>query len=269
MKIASHAFTWKILTCSAKINSFFTARFAESSLWGELPCASLIEVLQNFASQLQLPEPKEQRFAHRRHCAQAWNSELKSSPGPAILLDMLGGHAKSLVCRSLKTQKCYESLNPLSAIWWIYPVIKMIISVAVWWIYPSWVNDKLQAWKGLGHSRMFGRGSQGTIFVWSSKLSLSFLELCSCWRFLRFPCFSKIWRQTFERCEFWFRRCLGVLFETSLHHRAFYCELRLRPRVVFEITLLFSKQSRCYVPQSYGDPQAEQRLWWRSAYVEN
>ena len=34
-------------------------------------------------------------------------------------------------------------------------VIKMIISVAVWRIYPSWVNDKLRAWKGLGHSGMF------------------------------------------------------------------------------------------------------------------
>ena len=34
-------------------------------------------------------------------------------------------------------------------------VIKMIISVAVWRIYPSWVNDKLRAWEGLGHSGMF------------------------------------------------------------------------------------------------------------------
>ena len=36
-------------------------------------------------------------------------------------------------------------------------VIKMIISVlvAIWRTYPSWVNDKLRAWEGLGHSRMF------------------------------------------------------------------------------------------------------------------
>ena len=34
-------------------------------------------------------------------------------------------------------------------------VIKMIISVAVWRIYPSWVNDKLRAWEGFGHSRKF------------------------------------------------------------------------------------------------------------------
>ena len=34
-------------------------------------------------------------------------------------------------------------------------VVKMIISVAVWRIYPSWVNGKLRAWEGLGHSGMF------------------------------------------------------------------------------------------------------------------
>ena len=34
-------------------------------------------------------------------------------------------------------------------------VIKMILSVAIWRIYPSWVNDKLWAWEGLGHSGMF------------------------------------------------------------------------------------------------------------------
>ena len=34
-------------------------------------------------------------------------------------------------------------------------VIKMIISVAVGRIYLSWVNDKLRAWEGLGHSGMF------------------------------------------------------------------------------------------------------------------
>ena len=33
--------------------------------------------------------------------------------------------------------------------------VKMIISVAVWLIQPSWVNDKLRAWEGLGHSGMF------------------------------------------------------------------------------------------------------------------
>ena len=42
------------------------------------------------SSQLQLTEPKEQRVAQRGLCAQAWKSELESSPGPAILLDLVG-----------------------------------------------------------------------------------------------------------------------------------------------------------------------------------
>ena len=87
---------------------FFAARFAESLLRGELATgrarygkSSLREELATgrarlrtadggaaYASQVQLTEPKEQRVAQRGLRAQARKSELKSSPGPAILLDM-------------------------------------------------------------------------------------------------------------------------------------------------------------------------------------
>ena len=43
--------------------------------------------------------------------------------------------------------------------------------------------------------------------------------------FFRFPRFCKIWRQTFERWGFWFRRRLEALFETPLGHVASFCEL--------------------------------------------
>ena len=49
-------------------------------------------------------------------------------------------------------------------------VIKMIISVAVWRIYPSWVNDKLWAWEGRGHFRMFSARLSGDNF--RSKLEI-------------------------------------------------------------------------------------------------
>ena len=39
-----------------------------------------------------------------------------------------------------------------------------------------------------------------------------------------------------------------------------FCELRLQPRVFFEITFLFSKQSQCYFPVGCGDPRAEQSI---------
>ena len=82
--------------------------------------------------------------------------------------------------------------------------------------------------------------ASGTIFVRSSKRSLFFPELCSFRRVFCFPCFCKIWRQTFERWGFWFRRFLGALFGNS-SHRASFCELRLRPRVIFENFLSFFK----------------------------
>ena len=67
--------------------------------------------------------------------------------------------------------------------------------------------------RGSATPECFGRGSQGTIFVRSSKLSLFFPELCSFRRVFCFPHFCKNWRQTFEPWGFWFRRCLGALFE--------------------------------------------------------
>ena len=54
--------------------------------------ARLRTAIQGAASQLQLTELKEQRAAQRGLRAQARKSELKSSSGPAILLDM--GHKK-------------------------------------------------------------------------------------------------------------------------------------------------------------------------------
>ena len=105
----------------------------------------------------------------------------------------------------------------------------------------------------------FGRGSQGTIFVRSSKLSLFFTKLCSFRRVFCFPRFCKIWRQTFEPWGFWFRRCLGALFENCARSLGIFLRTPTMTTSNFlKISILFSKQSRCYLPDSNGDPQAEQ-----------
>ena len=95
-------------------------------------------------------------------------------------------------------------------------VIKMIISVAVWRIYPSWVNDRLRAWEGLGHSEIFWARLSRDDF--RSKLEIiSFLSrvMSVSKSFFCFPRFWKIWRQMFKLWGFWFRRCFGALFENS------------------------------------------------------
>ena len=57
---------------------------------------------------------------------------------------------------------------------------------------------------------------------------------------------------------FCFDDVLEIFLQTALRHWAFSCELRLRPRVFFENFHSLSKQSRCCLPDSYVDPQAEQ-----------
>ena len=83
-------------------------------------------------------------------------------------------------------------------------VIKMIISVAVGMIYPLWVNNKLRAWKGLGHPGMFWARLSMDDFC--SKLeNISFLSRVTyISRSFCFPRFFKIWRQTFKRWGVWF-----------------------------------------------------------------
>ena len=87
LKVANQAFTWNISICSAKINHVLRCSLSRELATGR---ACLRTAVRGAASHLhlQLTEPKEQRVAQRGLCAQAWKSELKSSPGPAILLDM-------------------------------------------------------------------------------------------------------------------------------------------------------------------------------------
>ena len=138
-------------------------------------------------------------------------------------------------------------------------VIKMIISVAVWRIYPSWMNDRLRAWEGLGHSAMFwARLSRDDFRLKLENISFLSRVMFISKSFFCFPRFCKIWRQTFELWGFWFRRCLGALFENSASSPGIFCELWIRPWVFLKFSFLFSKQSWCHLPDSYGDLQAEQ-----------
>ena len=81
-------------------------------------------------------------------------------------------------------------------------------------------------------------------------------------RFEEFFCFPRFWRFG-AKCSssgaFGFDDVLGLFLKILLLHRAFFCELWLRPQVFLENFLsFFPKQSRFYLPDSYGDPKSEQ-----------
>ena len=100
------------------------------------------------------------------------------------------------------------------------------------------------------------------------KLSLFLPELCPFRRYFMFPRFWKIWRETFKFWGFWFRRCLGGLFENSTASPGIFCELRLRPRVFFENFLsFFQRRAGVTLLTAMVIPSLSKALWWW--YVEN
>ena len=81
----------------------------------------------------------------------------------------------------------------------------------------------------------FGRGSQGTIFVRSPKLSLFFSELCAFRRVFFVSCaFVKFGAKRPSPGAFGFDNVFELFLKTALRQWAFSCELRLWPRVFFE-----------------------------------
>ena len=142
-------------------------------------------------------------------------------------------------------------------------VIKMIISVAVWRIYPSWVNDKLRAWEGLGHSRMFWARLSRDDF--RSKLEIiSFLSrvMSVSKSFFVSRAFERFGAKRSSSGAFGSDDVLEVFLKTPLRHRAFFLRTpttwTTTTSIFLKISFLFPKQSRCYLPDRYGDPQAEQ-----------
>ena len=160
-------------------------------------------------------------------------------------------------------------VNPLSAIWRIYPSSKWSSQ----WPYDGYIRHGWMTSCGRGRDsatpECFGRGSRGTIFVRSSKISLFFPELCPFRRAFLFPALLKNLAPNVQALGLWFRWCLGGLFENSAPSRACFCELRLRPRVFFENFHSFF-QSRAGVTcrlTAMAIPRLSKALWWW--YVEN
>ena len=120
-------------------------------------------------------------------------------------------------------------------------VIKMIISVAVWRI------SVMGEWQvvGVGGTRprknVLGEALEGRFSFEARNYLFPFKSCVRFEEFFCFPRFWKIWRQTFKFLGFWFRWCLGGLFENSALSPGIFWELRLRPRVFWKFSFFLSK----------------------------
>ena len=138
-------------------------------------------------------------------------------------------------------------------------VIKMIISVAVWRIYPSWMNDKLRAWEGLGYSGMFWARISRDDF--RSKLeNISFLSrvMFISKSFSVSRAFVRFGAKRSSSGAFGFDDVLELFWKLRFVSGDFLRTLNMTMIIFLKIAFIFSKQSRCHLPDSCGDLQAEQ-----------
>ena len=140
-------------------------------------------------------------------------------------------------------------------------VIKMIISAAVWRIYPSWVNDKLRAWEGLGHSRMFWARLSRDDF--RSKLEIiSFLSgVTSVWEsFFVSRAFETFGAKPSSSGAFGFDDVLEVSLKTPLRHRAFFASSDYDHEYFWQFPFLFSKAEPMLL---------DWQLWWSPGWAKH
>ena len=138
-------------------------------------------------------------------------------------------------------------------------VIKMIISVAVWRIYPSWMNDKLRAWEGLGHSGMFWARLSRDNF--RSKLEIiSFLSrVMSVSKSFLFPALLKDLAPNVQALGLLVSTMFWGSFENSAPSPAFFLRtLTATTSISWKFPFFFPKHRQFYFPDGHGDPKSKQ-----------
>ena len=136
-------------------------------------------------------------------------------------------------------------------------VIKMIISVAVWRIYPSWVNDKLRAWEGLGHSGMFwARLSRDDFRSKLENISLPSRVMFISKSFSVSLAFVRFGAKRSSSEAFGFDDALELFLKTSLRLRAFLRTLNMttRSRFFWKFRLFFKAEPVSLAWQHWWSP---------------
>ena len=116
---------------------------------------------------------------------------------------------------------------------------------------------------GVGGTRpiwnVLGEAIEGRFSFEAQNYLFSFQSYVRFEEFFCFPPFSKIWRQMFKLWGFWFGRCFWALFENSAPSPGIFANSDYDHKYFLKIFLsFFPKQSRFYLPDSYGDPNSEQ-----------
>ena len=149
-------------------------------------------------------------------------------------------------------------------------VIKMIISVAVWRIYPSWVNDKMWAWEGLGHSRMFwARLARDDFRSELGIISFLYRVMFISKSFFVSRAFVKFGAKRSSPGTFCFDDVLELVLETALRHSAFSCELTMTTSIFWKFHSFFKAKpvllawQLCWSPgwaKVFGDGSSKTRM---------
>ena len=124
--------------------------------------------------------------------------------------------------------------------------------------------DKLRAWEGLGHSGMFWARLSRDDF--RSKLeNISFLSRVTfiSKSFSVSRAFVRFGAKRSRSGAFGFDDALELFLKTSLCLRAFFANPEYDHEISLKISFVFSKQSRCHLPDSCGNLQAEQSTFVR------
>ena len=116
---------------------------------------------------------------------------------------------------------------------------------------------------GVGGTRplwnVLGEAIEGRFSFEAWNYLFSFQSYVRFEEFFCFPRFWKIWRQMFELWGFWFGKMFwGSFWKLRSVTQHFFANSDGDHRNFLKISFLFSKQSRFYLPDSYGDPKSEQ-----------
>ena len=159
-------------------------------------------------------------------------------------------------------------VNPLSAIWRIYPSSKWSSQ----WPYDGYIRHGWMTSSGCGRDsatpECFGRSSRGTIFVQSSKLSRFFPELCPFRRVFLFPALLKdlapnvqalgLLASTMSWRSFWkLRSVTGHFLRT----------LTTTTSIFLNFLSFFQSRAGFTCLTAMAIPSLSKALWWW--YVEN